>query len=225
MRLVKRLQLITATTAIWLSATTIGLTQTFTDIKGNPYQSEIEAAAQMQIVSGFPNNTFRPQESVTREQAVSMIVDALNTLTPIDVNEKPTSRVRPFLDVDPSRWSYAKITWAQWNILPQGSPTGNFRPTDNITRAELVDFLRRAAEFLQVKMGKSSALNPTQKPIKFSDVSGFNEQLTLQMSAYCGVASPLNEKGTKFAPDLPAKRDYTAAAILRTINCVKNAPN
>lgn len=214
----------TATAAIWLGVTGVGLAQAFTDIKGNPYQTEIEEAAEMKIVAGFPNGTFRPQESVTREQAISMIVDALNTLTPIDVNEKPTSRVRPYLDVDTSRWSAAKINWAQWNIAPQGSATGNFRPTDYITRAELLSFLRRSAEFIKVKMGKESVLNATQKPIKFSDVSGYNEQLTMQMSAYCDIASPVNEKGTKFAPNSPAKRDYTTAAILRTLNCVKNDP-
>lgn len=221
---IKKLSIITATLAIWTSSTVIGLAQTFTDIKGNPYQAEIEEAAEMKIVAGFPDNTFRPQESVTREQAVSMIVDALNTLTPIDVNEKPTSRVRPFLDVEQSRWSAAKINWAQWNIMPQGTATGNFRPNDYITRSELLAFLRRSAEILKVKMGKTSVLDPSQKPFNFSDVSGYNQQLTIQMSAYCGIASPLNEKGTKFAPDRPASRDYTTAAILRTINCVKNDP-
>jgi hypothetical protein len=224
MRLFNRLQAITVATAVWASLTSVTLAQTFTDINGNPYQSEIEEAARMKIVVGFPDNTFRPQESVTREQAISMIVDALNTLVPIDVNEQPTRRVRPFLDVEPSRWSATKIAWAQWNILPQGTPTGRFRPTDKITRAELLAFLRRAAETLKVKMGKTSVLNPTQKPITFSDVSGYNQQLSEQMSAYCGIASPLNEKGNQFAPSRPAQRDYTVVAIVRTLKCVQNDP-
>lgn len=221
----KRLQVITATSVIWLCSTAVGLAQAFTDIEGNPYQAEIEQATQKKIVAGFPNNTFRPTEPVTREQAVSIIIDALNTLTPIDVNEKPTRSVRPFLDVDSSRWSYPKITWFQWNVIPQGSATGNFRPSDNITRSELLEFLRRSAEFMQVKLGGSSFLSPTQDEVKFADVSGYDLQLTLQMSAYCGVASPLNEKGNKFAPNNPAHRDYTTAAILRTVNCIKGESN
>jgi hypothetical protein len=40
------------------------------------------------------------------------------------------------------------------------------------------------------------------------------------MSAYCGVASPLNETGTNFAPDEPAKRNYAAAATVRMLDCV-----
>lgn len=220
--LAKKLAVVAATATVWMGLTSVGLAQKFTDIKGNPYESEIDQAAKMLLVSGFPDKTFRPEEAVTREQAVSMIVDGLQALVAINIKEKPTSGVRPFLDVEPSRWSAEKINWAQWNIMPEGTATGNFRPTDYITRAELLAFLRRSAELLKTELGRETALKPNKQGIKFTDVSGYNQQLTQQMSAYCGIASPLNEKGTQFAPNQPAKRDYTAAAILRTINCVKN---
>jgi hypothetical protein len=152
-------------------------------------------------------------------------VDALNTVTPIDLNETPTSRVRPYLDIAPTRWSAAKINWAQWNfdVLRTGSISGNFFPTDPISRSTFLNLLRSAGENLKVRLYKTSTyLNPNRPPVNFSDVSGFDKQLTLQMSAYCGVASPLNEKGTKFAPNKPTHRDYAAAAILRLLTCVKN---
>jgi len=196
----------------------------FSDISGNVYKPEILEAYRLKIVQGFPDGTFRPQQAVTREEAISMIVDALNTVIPINVNEKPTRRALPYLDIKPSRWSAAKINWAQWNfsVLQAGNYTGNFRPTDPIKRSELIIFLSSAAENLKLKLGRSSYLNPTQKPIVFSDVAGIDKQYTEQMSAYCRVASPLNGKGNKFAPDQPAARDFTAAAIVRMLNCVKN---
>lgn len=197
-------------------------TVNFKDISKNVYRPEIEEAAQLKIVEGFPDGTFRPNQPVTREQAISMIVDSINLITPVDLNATPTNPVRPFTDVPSDRWSAAKINWAQWNLFPAGTPTGMFRPTDYITRAELVAFLRRAAERIKANLGRSSALNATQQPIKFSDVSGYNQQLAMQMSAYCKVASPVNEKGNKFAPNKPAHRDYTTAAIVRMLNCVKN---
>ncbi|MBJ7900084.1 MAG: hypothetical protein GC158_09225 [Cyanobacteria bacterium RI_101] len=52
-------------------------------------------------------------------------------------------------------------------------------------------------------------------------MSGCNLQLTQQMSAFCKVASPANEKGTQFAPTKPANRDYTTSAIARMLNCVQ----
>lgn len=207
-----------------LSLASIALAQTFSDIKGNVYNPEIEKATELKIITGFPNNTFRPNQSVTREQAVSMIIDAIQTIEPIDINEEPKSSVRPYLDVDKDRWSYPKIKWFQWNIDPQGSLTGNFRPTDEITRTELVGFLRTAAEFLKIQMGKSSYLTPMTEEIKFSDVSGYDLQLTIQMSAYCDIASPVNEKGSKFAPKKSASRAYTAAAIVRMLDCIQKDP-
>jgi hypothetical protein len=43
------------------------------------------------------------------------------------------------------------------------------------------------------------------------------------MSGFCGVASPLNEQGSSFVPNDPARRNYAAAAIVRTLDCVKTA--
>ena len=225
MKLLKILKQTTLTTMFWLSLTSLSMAQTaFTDLKDNVYKPEIEKAVKLKIVSGFPDKTFRPNQPVTREEAVSMIVDVIATVITVDLDEEPKRRVRPYLDIKSDRWSYKKITWAQWNINPQGTLTGNFRPADYVTRAELIDFLRTAAELLKVGTGKSSFLTANQKEIDFADVSGYNKQLTLQMSSYCGIASPVNEKGNKFAPYKPANRDYTAAAIVRTLDCIKQDP-
>ncbi|WP_324281664.1 S-layer homology domain-containing protein [Cyanobacterium aponinum UTEX 3221] len=66
--------------------------QTFTDIKGNPYEQEINRATELNIVAGFPNQTFHPNQPVKREEAISMIVEALGTLTEIDLKEAPTKK-------------------------------------------------------------------------------------------------------------------------------------
>ncbi|MEM1370137.1 MAG: S-layer homology domain-containing protein, partial [Cyanobacteria bacterium P01_H01_bin.15] len=182
----------------------------FTDIAGNPYEAEIKEATADNIVSGFPDGTFRPNETVTREQAVSVIVDAISSISPVDLNENPSRSVRTFLDVPTDRWSAEKIAWAQWNLFPRGSATGNFRPEQPIKRAELVDFLRRTAGLLKIKLGKESpALTFNEDPIEFVDVYGYEKELTLQMSAYCRVSSPINEERDKFDPEQYSTRDYT----------------
>ena len=54
----------------------------------------------MGIIKGFTDGTFRPDETVTREQAGVMILQAIGKVTPIDLDSGPTNRtVRPFLDV------------------------------------------------------------------------------------------------------------------------------
>lgn len=201
---------------------------TFPDISDNPYQAEIQEAAELGIIKGFPDGTFKPDETVTREQAAVMIVQAINSKVPIDLNEKPPQRsVQPFLDVPEDRWSAKAIYWLQWNLYPANTAqlTGNFRPEDPITRVGLVDFLRRTAELVKVKISGSPELSEPDEPIVFSDVSGYDKVLTMQMSAHCRVAAPVDEGGDTFAPEESAHRDYTAAAIVRTLNCGDNETN
>ncbi len=195
---------------------------TFPDIGENIYKTEIEEAVTMGIVEGFPDGTFQPDNQVTREEAAVMIVKAIGNVTPIDLNSGPTNRtVRPFQDIAADRWSAQEINWLQWNLYPANATqlTGNFRPADPITRVELVDFVRRTGEFLGSRLNGNPDLPQPLEPIEFTDVVGYDKVLTLQMSAFCQVASPLNEEGDEFAPTEQAHRDYTAAALVRALNC------
>ena len=196
--------------------------QSFPDISDNVYQSEIEDAVGKGIVEGFPDGTFQPGNPVTREEAAVMIVKAIGNVTTVDLEERPPNRtVRPFQDIAEDRWSAQEINWIQWNLFPANTSqlTGNFRPEDPVTRVELVDFLRRTGELLGSKLRGNPELTESNEPIEFSDVAGYDKVLTMQMSAYCNVASPLNEEGDAFGPTDPASRDYTAAAIVRALNC------
>lgn len=194
----------------------------FSDIEDNIYQGQISEAVQMGLVSGFDDNTFRPQELVTREQLISMAVDAINTVYKVDLEATPERDVVPFKDVDSSRWSAKKITWAQWNFLNIGNPNNTLQPNEPISRAELVDTMRRMAIHLKNQLNLPRQLQQTQEPVVFSDTSSsWAKNIITQMSGYCGVATPLNEQGTEFSPESKATRDYTAAAMVRVLECVK----
>jgi len=194
----------------------------FKDLNNDIYQTEIEKAVALGFIAGFKeDNTFRPNAPLTREQLVSMAIEAMSTIEEIDINETPTRSVQPFSDVDQNRWSAKKITWAQWNQIIAGNPNGTFQPTEPITRAELMAVLRRVAEYIQNQQGQSPELRITKTPRQFSDLEGhWADQLVTQMSGYCQIASPLNEQGDQFAPNQPAQRNYAAAAMVRMLNCL-----
>ena len=222
MKLLSSIKVATIATTILSLSILPTLAQSFPDISDNVYQAEIEDAVGKGIVEGFPDGTFQPDNPVTREEAATMIVKAIGNVTTIDLDARPTNRtVRPFQDIAEDRWSAKEINWIQWNLFPANTTvlTGNFRPEDPITRVELVDFLRRTAEMVGSRLRGNPELTEANEPIEFSDVSGYDQILTMQMSAYCRVASPLNEEGNAFAPTEPAHRDYTAAAIIRALNC------
>lgn len=63
------------------------------------------------------------------------------------------------------------------------------------------------------------------EPLNFSDTKNhWASEVIKTMSANCRVASPVNEKGTAFAPNAVARRNYAAAAVVRAIRCLSFLP-
>lgn len=191
----------------------------FRDVQGDIYAAQIARAAEIGFVAGFEDGTFRPTQAVTREQAVSMIIEALRLKVP-NLTVPTQVGSAPFPDVAVSRWSAAKIQFAKTNGIVSGDQTGTFRPGANVTRVELMAMIRRAVEYQKRAVGLNPELSPTQTPFLFSDTTGhWGAALIATMSGYCGIASPLNERGTAFVPDSPALRNYSSAAIVRMFDC------
>ena len=208
-------------------------TLTFADTQGDVYAGDIEKAVSIGFVSGFfEDNTFRPRDPVTREQIVSMVVEALSKGIGLNLGfTVPDATSAPFPDVPANRWSAAKIQFAKNNNIVSGGDDGRFRPAEPVTRVELMAVLRRAVEYGRSQAQESNPeLNiertdvfPTQESFNFTDITGhWGEDVIKLMSSHCGIASPVNEVGTVFAPNTPALRNYAASAIVRTIDCQQN---
>lgn len=195
----------------------------FADVRNDIYREEIATAVSLGFVSGFKeDNTFRPQAELTREQLVSIAIEALKAIPELEIMVSDQTNMSPYPDVNAGRWSAGKIAWAKENDIVSGYPDGTFRPTQPVTRAELIAVESKVAQYARTQLGESGELPNTQTAMNFSDTSNhWAADLVSQMSAYCGVASPLNERGMSFAPDQPAKRNYAAAATVRMLDCVK----
>lgn len=202
--------------------TDIPETYSFADIEGDVYAQDIQAAVDLGFVAGFyEDNTFRPQQSLTREQIVSMVLGALDEMPNVDLDIPTSVGSNPYPDVATSRWSAAKIKFAQDNNIVSGYQDGQFRPGQEVTRAELMAILRRAAEYGNSLQSADTTLWPQQNAFDFADtLNHWASPVIDQMSSYCGVASPLNETGSNFYPDNTAQRNYAASATLRMLNCV-----
>lgn len=191
----------------------------FPDISGDVYASAIRRAAEIGFIAGFEDGTFRPRQAVTREQAVSMVIDALQTRVP-NMNVPTSVGSNPFPDVAAGRWSAPKIAFAQQTGIVTGDVGGTFRPAASVSRAELMAIVRRAAEYERRQTGRNPELPVTQQARTFSDTQGhWAQSLISNMSSFCGVATPLNESGTAFAPNSPALRNYASAAFVRMLDC------
>ena len=196
-------------------------TASFSDTSRGIYQDEIENAVALGFISGYKDGSFRPTEPLTREQLVSMVYGALESIDSLNLEPASSVPTQPYPDVESSRWSASKIQWAKENDIVKGYPDGSFQPGTPVTRAELIAVLQNAAKFAKTKQGESAELVTDKEPTNFSDISSHWGAETIQaMSAYCNVASPYQETGDSFNPDTPAQRDYAAAATLRTHDCL-----
>lgn len=210
----------------------------FNDISGNLYASQIARAASLGLISGYAEDgTFRPKNPLTREQGVSMVMEAAKQVLPTSLLAQVPQSVfsDPFPDVAANRWSALKIQQAKDLELVTGDfGTGNFRPADPLSRAELIAMMNKLARLRTSADAADDTGTPVPdavpttdalaqnipNPPTFTDISGhWGETVIREMAGYCGVATPLNESGTNFAPEMDALRDYAAAATVRLVDC------
>ncbi len=107
----------------------------FPDVaKGNTASGYIQVAAELGIIQGFPDGTFRPNESVTRGQMAIFIARAFNLTKEAEVS---------FTDVPETAKSYTSIRRILAEGITQGYPGGLFKPDDSLTRSDFSALLSR----------------------------------------------------------------------------------
>ncbi|QMS89964.1 DUF1565 domain-containing protein [Nostoc edaphicum CCNP1411] len=101
----------------------------FKDVPANYWaKTYIEALASQNIIAGFPDGTFKPNEPVTRAQFATIVTKAL---TP------PVKRAGiQFKDVASNFWAYAAIQSAYQSQFVSGYPDGTFKPQQQIPRVQ-----------------------------------------------------------------------------------------
>lgn len=102
----------------------------FSDVKGHWAQAYIDALAQRNIISGFPDGAFRPNEPVTRVQFAAIINKAFSPAA-----NQPDAL---FQDVQTSFWGYQAIQTATRGGFMKGYPEGVFKPNQAIPRVQVL---------------------------------------------------------------------------------------
>lgn len=109
----------------------------FRDIKGHWAEKEIAQLVKDNLINGYGDYTFRPNRSVTRAEAVMMIVKTFGLKGTTTVN---------YSDVRTDHWAREAIRTATANGIVSGYSDGRFRPDQPITRAEMAAMLGQAME-------------------------------------------------------------------------------
>jgi len=106
-----------------------------TDLENHWAKGNIQKLINQGVIGGYPDNTFRPNNSITRAEFTKILVKAMGF-----AEVKPASPT--FADVPSSSWAYGVVEVAAGAGLVKGSE-GKFRPDDPITRQEIAVLLVR----------------------------------------------------------------------------------
>jgi hypothetical protein len=112
----------------------------FSDVSPNYWARPfIESLAAEQVIAGFPDGSFRPDQPVTRAQFAAIVRNAFN---------QPRDRSAPrFSDVSNSYWASGAIADAYSQGFLSGYPNGAFQPETQIPRVQALVALANGLDY------------------------------------------------------------------------------
>ena len=119
-----------------------GLEASFADVvEGAWYTDAVAWAATAGVVNGYSDNTFGPNNDITREQLAVMLYRYANLLGMDVAAEADLTTFADGAAVD--GWAAEAMTWAVANGLIQGKGANNLDPLASASRAETATVLQR----------------------------------------------------------------------------------
>lgn len=102
----------------------------FSDIQNHWAKPFIQGLLDKELISGFSDGTFKPDDKMTRAQYAALLVKAFNPSAKRDgIN---------FTDVADDFWAKDVIQQAYRGEFLSGFPDNSFKPNDNVQRAQVI---------------------------------------------------------------------------------------
>ncbi len=170
----------------------------FTDITSNFFAyNEIKFLSERGVISGYPDGSFAPNQTITRAQTAVMLVRELGLTAPESYEMKAT-------DVSKNSSAYNSIRIAEYHGLMRGTD-GKINPGNGLTRSQMAVVLTRA-----FKLEKPTEQYP------FADItSEFPNYDQINTIAHHGITT---EIGKPFRPNEVTTRAQFSLFMARTIH-------
>ena len=115
--------------------------------------SQIKILTEKNVVVGYPDGSFHPDENVTRAEFASMAIKALG--------QEHTTIAQPinYTDIDPDFWAYDAIQKAVYfDLISNDKNNQTFRPYDSVSRAESLSIAVNALTTEQISKEKAKEI-------------------------------------------------------------------
>jgi hypothetical protein len=177
---------------------------TFNDVPTNYWaQTFIQELASRDIIKGFPDGGFRPNDPVTRAQFAAMLSKA--------VNKSPVRGGVTFVDVNANYWAAPAIQKSYTTGFMSGYPGNVFEPSQNIPRVQILVSLANGLNYA-----------PSQAPDSilqtYADASGIPNYARNSVAAATENRLVVNYPNVQFLnPNQTATRAEVAAFIYQSL--------
>ena len=112
----------------------------FSDIGEGKQAEAITKLTGLDILKGYEDGTFKPENNITRAEFVAIMNRALG----IDSLVSGPTAEAPFVDVPGSHWAAGDIKYASDNGMVAGYGEGYFGPEDNVTYEQALKIIYNA---------------------------------------------------------------------------------
>lgn len=194
--------------ALVLNVSFSPLVAAFTDIRsGSQLETYVNDLSAKGIISGYPDGSFRPTQTINRAEALKIIFETVGISADADGNSG-------FPDVPTAEWYAKYVKKAKDGSIVAGYPDGRFRPQQEVNRAEFVKMaLSALPNFAELPLRKDPALR------QFTDLDAGQWYVP-----YLGttVAMELVALTEKFRPTAPMSRQDAVEIIYRVSKYLEN---
>ena len=181
-------------------------TVSFNDIQSVAWANDaIIYLAERGVISGRGNGVFAPNDVVTREEFVKLIVAAFATST--------SGTSCNFVDVSADRWSYPYIATATELGLVAGVDAEHFNPTGGMTREDFAVILYRTYKLAGGK-------EVTASDLTFTDTESISDYAKDAVAALTEIGVLHGMGDGTYAPKAVVTRAQAAKAIYELLMLV-----
>lgn len=173
----------------------------YPDLASVPWAQEaIGILSERGIVSGYEDNTFRPEQSITREEFVKLVVLQMYA-GELDPNAVPT-----YLDAQ-NGWYSPYLALAENKGIIRGTGDGLFGVAGPITRQDMAVILYEVL--------KREGYQPESRELNFTDCDEIAPYAQESVGALSGQGVIRGYEDGSFAPNAPASRAETSVILYR----------
>jgi S-layer homology domain len=174
------------------------------DVAGNWAEPFIKVLVEKEIIKGYPDGTFKPDQAVTRAEFAALLNRAFDL--------QPVKAERKFKDVSSKYWANAVIQKAYRSGFIVGYPNGTFAPNQNIIRIQGLVALVNGS-----KLEPSGKLDINSVFGDAAQVPSYGQNALVAAIQRCVAVSPEYDSsklpGGNFGPETVATRADVAAYI------------